>query len=164
MIRIEPDSNLAPIDGTLVYREADHAFDFEPRSQAEVEERVGDDGVTSLALGSLQLEVGVETGIVLYPWGYHPRVMWRQTTLPSVAARQGALRISVDNPLEAGVSLDITGGRQWTTLHDAVSAWVCIVRDTNLVAPPDLIKFSNGAIAGIDAGSLVVLWLHPMIA
>ena len=161
MIRFEMNTDVKPLEGELVYRDADHAFDFVPTSTVVVREQSGSKGVTSLLLGTLQLEVSAETGLVLYPWGYHPKAAWlARSLLPAVAPRV-AVRAVGDGALDAGVAQDVAPSERWTTSYDAKSGWVRIARSENAAAWTEAVEFAPGSIAVLERGSLVELWLHP---
>lgn len=59
----------SPIPGVLVYSERDYAFRYMARMSSDALEAVGHEGATSITLGTLQMEVAVETGRVLFFWG-----------------------------------------------------------------------------------------------
>lgn len=163
MIRFHIQEDVPLVEGALFYRSADHAFDFEPRSRAEVRERAGAVGVTSLSIGTVQLEVGIETGVVLYPWGYHPRATWVAHPLSPTAARRAGLRVVSDKALEPGVSIDITGESPWLTQHDPKSGWVRLSRVGAISDAEERVEFSTGAVACIVNGAIAALWLHPRV-
>jgi hypothetical protein len=59
-----------PLDGVLRYIDAEHSFSFDVGSPAELLDRSGPAGVTSLSIGTLQVEVGVATGQVCLSGGF----------------------------------------------------------------------------------------------
>jgi hypothetical protein len=60
------------LQGELFYNRSEQSFDFVSMSRSGVRRRMGDLGPTSVLIGTLQIEIGVETGTLLYVWGYHP--------------------------------------------------------------------------------------------
>lgn len=161
MIRFEVNPDVKPLEGELVYRDADHAFDFVPASMGIAREHAGASGATSLLLGTLQLEVSAESGVVLYPWGYHPKAAWRASSLSPAAVRRGAVRALSDAPLVAGISRDVAPSARWTTSYDSKSGWVRIARSESDAVAAEAVEFAPGSVAVIERGALVELWLHP---
>lgn len=58
-----------PLLGRLVYRELEYSLDFVEYSVDDLDELSGDGGRTSLTVHTLQIEIGISTGGLLYPWG-----------------------------------------------------------------------------------------------
>ena len=111
-------------------------------------------------MGTLQLEVAIDSGSVLYPWGYHPRASRRSGRVPNPLARGAGLTLVPRHQLRPGVSLDVTGGARWATVYDDDSGWIGI-HALDAAEPQDLVLFAAGAVAGLRGGQLVGLWLHP---
>lgn len=160
MVRFQSGLESAPLTGALLYRSEEYSFDFVPESAEDVRTRAGSRGTTSLLLGTLQLETGVETGLVLFPWGFHPKKLWRSGVVTRPIARPGTVRAVTSSPLEVGVSLEVDERSEWLTWYDPRSTEVCFRRDGS-PEPSQLIEFATGAVAGIVGGELVGIWLRP---
>src|SRR5438067_1407980 len=81
-----------PLGGVLFYSKREYSFRFVPASPDQLTERVGERGVTSLSVGTLQIEVGIEHKRALYVWGLHPYTRWKPGILdPSPIMRTGGV-------------------------------------------------------------------------
>jgi hypothetical protein len=72
-------SERSALAGQLLYRANEYSFDFEFESKDEALFRAGDKGTTSLLVGTLQIEIGIETGAALYVWGLHSHLRFYRT-------------------------------------------------------------------------------------
>lgn len=156
-MRLETDSVGTPLDGSLHYRESDHAFDFIPTRKADLVSRAGSEGTASIALGTLQLELGVGTRAVLYAWGYSPREKWASRALPEPKLTQAAVRIAPSSLLERGIALDFHDATRWSFAHDAKSGWVFFGEETIAAA----LEIASNVGLVIDDGVLLGVWLRP---
>lgn len=154
------DTDEPALKGKLIYHVQDHSFDFEPESLVTLQQRVGFVGTTSLLINSMQLEVGIETGILLYVWGYYPRYHWKQAKLSPPSPCVGMIRAGLESPFEEGISISIEPMIQWTTHYDSSSGWICI-GDSTIPPTHEPIEFATFVIAVIEKTNLHALWLHP---
>lgn len=149
-----------PVSGRLLYRPEEYSFDFVPPAGMELQDRIGTDGTASIAIGTLQLEVSITTGVVLFAWGYHPYVSWREQGLESPDAESGCLKLKSTDGLLSGVSYDIGSSTNWRTSFDRATNWVRIQAD-DTVGADQFVQFASDTIAGLRNEELVELWLHP---
>jgi hypothetical protein len=160
------DQTLIPLNGRLVYRTNDSAFDFERIDAQQLVQRIGQGGSTSLTLGTLQIEIGVGTSIALYVWGYHPQASWRHGELPRIETQPSGVRIALANEgwsdLERGISIGLVEINEWPTIYDAKSGWLCI-GSPNMHNSSDCVEFASDTVAVIQGDILTALWLHPKI-
>lgn len=162
------DESLTPLEGNLIYNASDRAFDFKPTLYKELVQRVGRSGLTSLTIGTLQIEVGVGTSIALYIWGYYPHESWKHEELGHLEAQPGGIRIAVTNEglsnLEPGISVSLVEINEWPAIFDPNSGWLRIGSgDPDTDSHSTCIRFANDTIAVINEGSLTAVWLHPDI-
>ena len=150
-----------PLAGLLVYSDVEHSFRFEAASPVDLGERTGDLGRTSLAIGTLQIELDVATGRVLFVWGLHPRQRWRAGLALPRRARRGVVRAERPAGFQRGVSIVLTEVGDWTTIHDSRSGWVWIAVDPALADDDELLVASE-TILGLRSGRLNSVWLHPV--
>jgi hypothetical protein len=147
-------------DGLVIYREGDYAFDFHPLDPLHLSERTGDQGVSSLGIGSLQIEIGIETRLALFAWGYCPRQGWKEGHLDVPRIVQGQVQVN-DQPLGRGVSHPVgEEASDWRTTYDIDSGWVRIHR-TSSTDSDQLVEIASGTLLDIRNGDLWSLWLHP---
>lgn len=147
------------IGGLLVYRERESSFDFHPDSPVDLADAIGSMGTTSLAMGTLQIEVGVETGRLLYAWGLLPRNLWSSKRLPLPSKRDGGLTL-MNHDLEAGISEKVAESDKCLTLHDRDSGW--IRHSTSEEIDEDtFVEVADGVVIGLLNGGLVSVWLAP---
>lgn len=148
--------------GKLIYRSGEFSLDYQADSKDEVARRAGKDGVTSLTIGTLQLEIGIETRAVLFPWGYCPRNSWHAARIDSPKAVPGAVLLNTSLPLAKGVSLKLDESDQWVPEFDAKSGWLRI-GPAGTASAQHAIEFAAGCVMGLTGKRLGVLWLQPVI-
>lgn len=141
-----------PIGGTLVYREADYAFDTEPRPSTSG---------SSFTVNELELMLDDEEEGVLFVTGYCPHVGWRRAKLRAPLSRPGLLRGQHPPEAMAGGAVALNAREdRWPVLVDERNGWVRLGHgDPNM--DREAVNFAPGAIAVLDAGHLVALWLRP---
>ena len=157
-------SDATPLDGFLVFTESDHAFGFQPGSPMVLRELIGNAGVTSLSIETLQIEVAVASRVVLFVWGLHPRARWQTGTLERPSARPGLLRLEDPVRLEAGasgVSIELESGVTWRTTYDPGTGWLRVAQagDTKV---GDRILIATGTVIDVLDGKINAVWLQPI--
>jgi hypothetical protein len=158
-LRFEPDTGTA-LGGSLVFSEGEHSFRFEPGSVVDLSDRTGDAGATSASVGTLQIELDVKSGVVLFVWGLHPRTLWATgSALPS-DPREGTVRVVPPSSLVSGVALNLASVGEWETVQDPSTGWIRVRRDE---APDDEeVLVATGTILGLASGRLNSVWLQPV--
>lgn len=151
-----------PLEGLLRYVAAEYSFAFEVASPADLHRRLGHGGVTSLSVGTLQLEVAIEPRLLLFAWGLHPREAWLLRAVGRPNATNGAVRLDGDTPLERGVAVPLAAVGEWTTVFDESTGWLCIAEDHDH-PNGDLTLIATGVVVGLNDGRLTSLWLAPSI-
>jgi hypothetical protein len=156
----EVRSDLIP-SGRVLYSESEYGFRFEVDAPMDLSHLGGNMGSGSLSLGTLQIAVGVENGIVLYPWGYHPHLRWDEADLQSPISRSGLLQVLSDstNPIASGVAIPLPRIGMWQTQYDK-RAELLRVSDTLSKDGLDYVEFSSGSTAGLEDGYIRELWLR----
>ncbi|MEU7153980.1 hypothetical protein AB0B79_41475 [Streptomyces sp. NPDC039022] len=152
------------LSGRLLYSESEYSFRYIVADRADMTGRVGPDGVASLSIGTLQVEVGATTRQLLFVWGLHPRQNWITSPLGTPDARPGRLTVGPrEGEFVAGEARDLDPGTSWTaawpTRFDPGSGWLRMSQDES--ADDDLTQIADGIVVGRLAGSLRSLWLHP---
>lgn len=148
-----------PIEGFLLYRLDDHAFDFVLGGSTEADEVIGLLGTTSLLVGTLQIEVDIETGRLLYVWGYSPKAGWRVQQDVWVPHADPAVARVLDVELEPGISLTVAEAHETECVYDPPSG---VVRAQAADASPDAaIRIAAGVDLLLEKGALVGVVLHP---
>ena len=151
----------APLDGLLVYSDSEYSFRFDVGSPAELASRLGSLGRTSLEVGTLQLELDVATGTLLFVWGLHPRARWVNGACSPNRATPGIVHARSDPQFVAGVTIAIAEVGNWSTTHDGTTGWVRIAEDPT--ADDDAqIMIASGTVVGLDGDRLASLWLQPV--
>lgn len=159
-MRFTPSSGFSPLDGRLVYRDSECSFDFIPQSSVALKQRSGPDGTTSVLLQTLQIELDVETGSLLYPWGYLPSVSWRTVDLDMSVTVTRSLIVKDDEGFVAGVSVSVDRETDWIPCFDRGTGWFCM-RQTGPTRNSEFFEFATSSVAELHEGRLVALWLHP---
>lgn len=147
-----------PLQGVLTYDESEYGFSFSTQSRESLNQRLGSQGVTSVLIDTLQLEVDIESREVLFAWGYFPITRSVVAEFSDPHYIPGRVSISSDNTFEPGVSFEIPGD-SWHISHDPASGWI-VVRQTE-AAGIEFVQIATGTVLGIANGNLVSVWLHP---
>lgn len=151
-----------PLEGELVYRAYESSFDFQVGSQLELARRAGSKGTTSLLIGTLQIEVGIETGAALFVWGLHSHSsQWRLDMLSRPSAQRGCVKVVFIRELTRGVSQGLAEVGEWQTTYDSKTGWVCVSSNEHDVAE-SYVEFAEDTIAGLLNDGLVSIWLRPI--
>ncbi|MEV6982967.1 hypothetical protein AB0M95_17120 [Sphaerisporangium sp. NPDC051017] len=148
------------IDGLLRYHVDEHSFSFDVSSPADLAYAMGDEDVTSVVIGTLQIEVGVSTHRAMYVWGYHPRSAWEERPLPRPSTRPGGVIIAAPEIFEMGVSEPVPGGEGWKTVFDPSNGWVRVAPDEE--ADDEMVEVATGVVLGRRGQELHSVWLHPV--
>ncbi|MCW1100057.1 hypothetical protein OJ963_40415 [Streptomyces sp. RS2] len=151
----------SPLEGLLTYDDSEYGFSFNAQSGDSLSERLGSEGVASALIGTLQLEVDIESREVLFAWGYFPNVRGVVSKLDTPQFSPGRVFISSDHSFEPGVSFDIPG-KGWRVSYDPSSGWVAFC--LNDAAGAEFVRIAGGTVLGISDGDLVSLWLYPTFA
>jgi len=150
-----------PLRGELVYRAYEHSFDFKVNSSSELAERIGNKGTTSLLIGTLQIEVGIEIGAALFVWGLHSHIsQWRRDHLSAVSAKKSGIRVIFDEEPVIGVSQGLADVGEWYTAFDPNTGWICI-SSNQYDSAQRYIEFAENTVAGVSNERLVSVRLHP---
>lgn len=153
----------APLDGELLYRQVEYSIDFKVASPGLLAERMGSRGSTSLSFTTLQLEVGVEHGELLYPWGLFPNTRWQAGRLVVPVFQPGRVCfIYGEGKLQPGVSVPIPASQSWSILFDNLSGWVCFGEATPS-GDSTAVEYAKNAAVVMMGGQLVSLWIRPHI-
>lgn len=144
--------------GQLVYCQAEYSFDFVPREN-ELNSRVRGSRTGSISIGTLQLEVSVETGEILFPWGLFPHTRWTDRVMVPPNTCPGRLFLADISVLVPGAAVDLPGGTEWQTHFHRESGWLYTgVGDTADV----IVEFAANAGASLTNEQLTGLWLKPI--
>jgi hypothetical protein len=142
---MQVDYNGQAVDGLLCYSRHDHAFDTKERVVS---------GYSCLQINSLQIELN-ETGQLLYVWGYSPYESWKGSKLSLPQSKEGTITYAGPLPVP-GSSRRITNESFLSVLFDKRQDLVCI---GDCSREGEAIRFAPGAIAVLQSGELVSLWL-----
>jgi len=161
MIRLQHHDGVS-LAGQLVYREYEYSFDFKAEEQSELVRRAGASGTTSLLIGTLQIEIGIETHVALFVWGLHShKDQWVRGCLSPVSLRPGSVKVLFDQQPIAGVSQTLVETAQVRTTYDPDSGWLCISLGNDVIADV-YVEFAEDTVAGLLNEKLVELWLRPV--
>lgn len=149
----------APLDGISRYVARDYAFAFDVTRTSDLHERLGQGAFTSLAVGTLQVEVGVATGLALFVWGLHPRHTWVPHPVEVPRARSGTVRFDTAE-LHAAVSVHVADVGEWTTWYDADQGTVRVAVAPEAADEAEILIATN-TVLGITGSTLSSIWLRP---
>ena len=146
------------IEGRLSYIRSEHSFMYQVADRSGLAVETGDQGVTSLVIDTLQLEVGVEHGRLLFAWGYHPMGGWSKAELTEPECASGQVSVRSEEPLLPGVSVPVSGDA-WVTQFDPASQ---LVRVSPAVGASDrCVRIAQGVALGLTGSRLTEVWLRP---
>ena len=148
-----------PVRGTLIYSESEYSFRFDAADRDDLRERIGDAGVSSLSIGTLQLEFGVASRQILFAWGLHPRGRWIDSELAAPMYEPSIVLVDPDLSYTGGVSVAIAPVNSWVTEYDRQSGWI-VVSPTG-TRDVDLHEVAEGVVLGRRNGELNSVWLKP---
>jgi hypothetical protein len=151
------------LDGTLVYRQSEYSIDFSVKSAAQLSHLVEGASSTSLLFTTLQIEVAIKNGDLLYPWGLFPHTQWQIGRLAVPEFRGGRVRlIRQGDELRRGVSIACPGSDSWPVVCDKGSGWICLGDATprvNAVA----VEYARKAGVVLVDERIVSVWLQPEV-
>jgi hypothetical protein len=153
----EACSSQSILKGHPRYVDDDYAFDFkvDPKVKAAV---IGPSGSTSLVIGTLQLEVAIDTMQCLYIWGYCPTQRWEMGLLLPPASHPSALKVCSAIRFARGVSVGLEVVAK--PYFDSRSGWFCI-GNKEPAANGLVIEFATNTVAVIVERQLISLWIKP---
>lgn len=150
------------LSGDLIYRENEYSIDFVCSSSKQLEKKSGQQGYMSLTVNTLQLEVGIETGALLYPWGLFPLMNAETRAIEVPVFKRGSINVQSQNSsLIAGVSLSIPESNSWKTIRAQEGKWIYIGPDDIPYVGCSYIEFASGAVVGLKEGSISSIFLMP---
>jgi len=138
----------------------DFAFDFLAADVLQEKHRKGGAGTSSLVAGTLQVEVSVDQGVILFVWGYCPYLSWRSLSISPPSCKEGILRIIRPAPLVAGVSLGIDSTVSPAAYFDPLSGWLRLGA-AEMAGNATAVEFATDSIAAMKGGQLVSIWVRP---
>ncbi|MFD5229119.1 hypothetical protein ACFY9S_37290 [Streptomyces sp. NPDC012474] len=147
------------LEGVLTYDESEYGFSFSAQNGEALSERLGSEGVTSLLIGTLQLEVDIESREVLFAWGYFPNVRGFVSKLSPPRCKSGRVFISSEHSFVPGVSFEVPGDG-WRVEYDPSTGWITI--HLKNAADVELVRIASGTVLGIENGDLTSVWLNPV--
>ncbi|RAX01479.1 MULTISPECIES: hypothetical protein [unclassified Photorhabdus] len=154
--------NNKPLSGNLIYRESEYSIDFIDYSPEEMEMLVGSQGCSSLTIGTLQIEVGIETGTLLYPWGLFSLTQCESKVLLQPEMHGGNIYI---NPNElgmlSGVAIEIPGSILWKVFRDTSTGWICIGNSDEVDSSVCVVQFATNAAISLKNKLIIALWIKP---
>ncbi|RDV45212.1 hypothetical protein DOE76_08075 [Leifsonia sp. ku-ls] len=144
------------VEGSLLYRVDEYSIDFK-----EVSRTVTELGIASLLLNMLQIDVNVDNGHLMAPWGLLPHTRWIASALPPLmSVTRCGLAVS-EEPLTTGIAIGLGGSESWGTYFDGSSTTLEMRQDDEAVE--QWVEFADGCVMGLRAGLPVRLRLMPKI-
>lgn len=150
--------------GSLIYRESEYSLDFICASTEKLKKKSGSQGCMSLTVGTVQIEVGVETGSLLYPWGLLSLVSCERKKIELPSFKEGTINIHLEQgKLISGVSFDIPGSNAWETILDSDGEWIYIGDAKADFKRISFVEFAAGTVVGIsDDGGIFGFFIKPV--
>jgi len=149
------------IEGVLEYRAAEYSLNFARLPGLSPEQTSGQDDLTSIAVGTLQLEIAVQTRALLYAWGYFPNTAWVRRPLAPPEMKRGSVSLRPPLPtLSRGVALEYIAAKSWRIEYDEGSGWLYF---GDGAAAERVILFASNTAISLRADKVVALWLRPLM-
>lgn len=145
----------SPVDGRLLYRPADHAFDFKVADARTDVHSV--QGTASLLVGTIQVAVDPNTGRLLFAWGYSPVQGWRRSAIIPLPQERGRALMDASDLLP-GVGISIVEARDVLSLVDPSRKAVQV---SNGVEPELAFIIAPGVTLLLSGSRLVGVRLSP---
>lgn len=152
--------DLQPLLGHATYCIEDYAFDFIAADDVQFRQRFGTAGEGILVTDTEQLIVGIETGRLLYVYGYSPYMKWKCCEWSQPLSRPGGVRVHSIRPLISGGGDDLREHLGTSLWFNPVTGWVCL--GDPLFAPREgAVEFASATLAAIEDGCLRAVWVRP---
>lgn len=149
------------LNGLLVYDDAEYSFRYEA-DLSELRDRVGGGGVASLTVGTLQVEVDVDSGQALFVWGLHPKAQWAEARLTPPHSQPGIVCFESSTPFSESASISVARVGAWNTQYDSNTGWVRVAPD---LAPDEAqVMIADGVVIGVLGEEFHSLWLQPLLS
>lgn len=157
------DLTASPLAGRLIYRSSEYSVDFIDCSREEVALSAGAKGCCSLAVGTLQIEVGVETGRLLYPWGLCNLAHLESKCIPIKTIERAGIYIDSGGvELAVGAAVELPGSICWRMFKDVATGWICI-GNFDMSAKVRLIQFATNAMISLCGEAVIAVWIKPEV-
>lgn len=149
----------AALRGRLRYLSGEYSFDFHPASEEQLNARVGNLGTTSLLVGTLQLEVDIEHGTVLYAWGFLPHTAWISGSADPEAFTECTVHIRPGEVLVRGVSLKIENSSERVPVFDKATGWMRVGAPSE--RDQKRLQVATDTLVGVSGGRINSVWMRP---
>jgi hypothetical protein len=148
------------ISGEPVYDRAEYSFRFENQRPSEFQD-VGLAGErTSLAIGTLQIEVNATSGVALYVWGYLPWFGWLREALVPPDFQPGIVTAHADGGFTEGVARRLAYVGEWTTVFDEETGYVRVSREPSRI-DDQTVLIATRTCLGLVGHELNSVWVRP---
>jgi hypothetical protein len=159
MLRFDVKSPSPIVSGELVYRQYEYSLDFTATSRESMREP-HDDGITSIAFGTLQISVAIRDQHLLYAWGYFPHTSWLSRHLSEPTSMPGRLFLMPnESRLISGVAIPYPPADAWNVFYDHKNGWIYFGPEKR--AASKNIEIANGVIVSLHDAAIVAIWLRP---
>jgi hypothetical protein len=160
-IKFKCDLTGSSIPGRLIYNSSEYSIDFVDFCGEAVALRAGGQGCCSITVGTLQIEVGVETGRLLYPWGLCPLIGLEKKHIKMKRVEHAGVYVdSGEHELVAGVAIEIPGSVFWRMFKDVATGWICI-GNCEMEERVRLVQFSINAMISLRDEVAIAVWIRP---
>lgn len=163
MVYFKYNIDISPLSGRLIYRESECSFDFIDYVPDELFLKNGKEGSFLLCVNELLITTDIETGALLYPWGYFPLIDYEVIDMPVHSIVNGAVYAHSESTIfSEQMVLEVPGSSQWKVFRDMATGWVC-VGDCYADDQTSIVQFAQNVMISIRGGVAVALWLKPEI-
>lgn len=156
-VSFEYEEKGLPMEGTLWYVKDDYSFAFCPTDTSYW--KSNDTPSTSfLLLKTLQIEVIIDGGRMLFAWGYSPMQSWLNGNVEVPNYVPGWVIVHSQEPLLSGVGIGYGETEEWETVYDSNSGWVQVRRKNETAGTPDQqIEIANGIVIALKKSQLLCI-------
>jgi hypothetical protein len=144
-----------PVPGRLTYQIDSWSFYYEEHTCW-----VPTVDLSTLLIGTLEIEVNLDTNICVYVDGYHHYVTWQLSPLCGPERVPGILKVHTNEPLLCGHGYPIEDMVPDVRWFDPATGWCC-VGNKERPTESQAVEFATGCVAVVKNRRLISLWLKP---
>ncbi|MEV4569720.1 hypothetical protein AB0K12_38675 [Nonomuraea sp. NPDC049419] len=149
-----------PFAGTLTYIDHEYSISF-IHTEPDQYLNCTADGVASVAIGTLQIEVGLPRYEALHVWGYFPKISWKMAELPIPFSTPGVVQF-VGSTFQRGIAYGVSDEDSWRKEFDPRSGWLRVAPEG--ASAERLTEIADGVLIGAADGRLSSIWMRPLFA
>ncbi|MHC5226276.1 hypothetical protein [Ignatzschineria sp. LJL83] len=147
-----------PILGKLIYYMDEHSMDFILDAKNDT---FGESGLISLTINTLQIEVDLKSGRLIYPWGFFPLININEKVLDIPQRGYGDIFINnQEDDFISGVSVRFPNFEVRELCRVSQTDWI-FIGNVDELQDSYSIEFAQNVIATLKNNKIVAFWFCP---